>query len=244
MNRQLFISILLFISFESSGQIVLTDQPIPLKPEGFYISGVTDVRSDKNGIGQILVAINHYIRHNLHKDQSLSPVLISIKELNILETGKTDQTIDGRLKLGLSFSLQKDYGAEHLVDYQAGLHYTRADHLQAALDEYLRTIFNNGLVYFNNWMKDNAGTNRKLAKGVDISFTDYTEKTEGDTIYYSAKRPLTWADFQSTSQPPGRFGAQVIPGIGYTQQVILKPGMVSINLHRQNGTTILTKSWK
>jgi len=250
-GRPVFISLLLLsIFFKTSGQVVLADQPIPVKPEGFYIAEVTDKRAGKGTLGQVLTrdtgntvitksielkggaatAIGHFISRNLPQDQSLRPVVIAIKELSLLETVKTGHTINGQLKLGLSFSLQKDYGAEHLVDYQAGLRYSRADHLQAAPDEYLRAILNNGLVYFNNWMKDNAGTNRKLAKNVDISFTDYTETTEGDTIYYSAKRPLTWADFQSAAQPASRFGAQVIPGIGYTQQAKMNKGTVVVNI--------------
>jgi hypothetical protein len=249
-NLLVCICFTLLTSFKVSGQIVLSDQPIPVKPAGFYIAAVTDERADITTIGQLIVpeaenktavqatdlpggaaaAIRLFIRHNLPQNQSLRPVVIGIRSLRLEESPKTGHTIAGNIELKFSFSLQKDYGLEHLFNYQGGLKYTRDDNHVAAAEEHLRGILNSSLVYFNNWMKDNADGNRKLAKDVKISFTDYTEELEGDTIYYSAQRPLTWADFQSRNRPDSRYEAQVIPGIGYTQQAKMNKGTIEVNM--------------
>lgn len=244
----LFIFILLG-PFKTFAQLILSDEPILLKPKEFYVAAVNDERNDKpllqliikdpagklvsqavDLLGGIPVSIRRFIEHNLSKDKTLRPVMISIKEFKMIETVLTDGRIDGHLKLHLSFGLQKPYGTEHLVDYDGGLHYIRDINNSATTEHSLRGILTASLVYFNDWVKANADTNRKLAKGVQLSFTDYTEKPEGDTIYYSFKRPLTWADFQSRIRPTGFFEAQVMPSIGYDQQAEMIKGIIHVKI--------------
>lgn len=86
-----------------------------------------------------------------------------------------------------------------------------------------------GLNWFNNWMNREADTNIKLAKGVKLVFTDYTEQPEGDTIYYSPKRKLTWDDFKD--KPHGsKYIAEVLPGFGYTEQAEVVKGVVIVKI--------------
>jgi hypothetical protein len=75
-----------------------------------------------------------------------------------------------------------------------------------------------GLDFFNKWINREADTNIKLAKRVTLIFNDYSEQPEGDTIYYSANRPLTWEDFRD--KPRGaKYIAEVLPSLGYTERV-------------------------
>jgi hypothetical protein len=256
--------LLFFFSFEVNSQIVLNDQPVGLKPETFFIAAVTDERADKTTIGQLVVkepgdkiilqatnlkagaavAIGKFLQDNLPQNHTLRPVVIGIRELSILETpqketAQTGSRVDGRIRLSLSFGLQKDYGTEHLVNYKGSMQYTRYGAGSAAIEAYLRNILKGSLDYLDNWMKNNTPVNRKLAKSVKLSFTDYQEKPEGDTIYYAANRPLTWNDFQSRARPMGVFAAQVIPGIGYTQQAQMDKGMIEVTI---NMKTYLPKS--
>ena len=242
-GRFICVSILLFCSsFEVKSQIVLNDQPAGFKPETFFIADVTDDRTDKTTIGQL--AISYFLQHNLTKNHTLKPIVIGIKELSIQETpqkerAQTGSSVDGLIRLSLSFGLQKDYGTEHLVNYKGSMQYTRYGAGAAAIESYLRNILKGSLEYLDNWMKNNTPVNRKLAKSVKLSFTDHQEKPEGDTIYYAANRPLTWDDFQSRSRPTGVFAAQVIPGIGYTQEAQMDKGMIEVTI---NMKTYLPKS--
>ncbi|HEY0176726.1 MAG TPA: hypothetical protein VGC08_10130 [Pedobacter sp.] len=249
----IFISLTLFTSITAYGQIILTDEPVPFKPKEFYIAGITDERTDKSAAALILepegktvvrtvtlqpsdlqggayAAISRFIEHNLSKDKFLRPVVISIKEFKLTESAAAGGNADGRIKLHLSFGLQKNYGTEHLVDYNGGSHYIRDGANIAAIERSIRGVLNTGLVYFNDWMNMNAGTNRKLAKNVQISFTDYMEKPEGDSIYYSANRPLTWADFQSHTKPSGIYEALVMPGFGYEQRAEVAKSVIHVNI--------------
>ncbi|WP_142528273.1 DUF922 domain-containing protein [Pedobacter westerhofensis] len=250
-DRFLCISLLLlFPFFKLSGQIILHHQAGLIKPKAFFIAGINDERADKSRLGQLLVrdlegramlrttdleggaaaAIGEFIRHSLPQDHSLKPVVIGIKELCVQESQQTGGNVKGMIKIRLSFGLQKDYGTEHLVDYQGGLQYTRSGAGTAAIEEYLRGILKGSFDYLDKWMKDNSAVNRKLAETVKISFRDYMENPEGDTIYYSFMRPLKWSDFQSRSQPSGIFEAQVIPGIGYTQQAQVDKGTIEVEI--------------
>jgi hypothetical protein len=241
-----FISLFLLSPFKSSGQLILLDEAVPFKPTTFYIADVADERADKVAIAQLVgkgnasqatdlqggaaVAVNRFITRNLPKDTSLRAVVMSIKEFRLNETALPNGSVDGRINLHLSFGLRKDYGVEHLVDYPGALHYIRPAGSMATVEGRIRSILKSGLVYFNNWMNNNVSVNRKLAGEVKISFTDYSEQPEGDTIYYAVNRPLAWADFQSRMKPPGRFEAEVMPGIGYNQQAEVIKGTIRVNV--------------
>jgi len=229
-------SLILFGS-NASCQIVLHDHPISFKPKEFHIADVIDERSQQaaaaqsiNFQGSTAIDIRRYIDHNLSKDQSLRPVVISIKEVKLTETVQTDGHINGNINLYLSFGLQKNYGIDHLIDYKGKLQFRRSNTDTLVLENSIRNLLQSSLSYFNNWIDINANTNRKLATKVKISFTDYTTATEGDTIYYAASRPLTWADFQSRIKPITKYQALVMPGIAYEQQAEISKGTIMVQI--------------
>lgn len=55
------------------------------------------------------------------------------------------------------------------------------------------------------------------------------EKPEGDSIYYSAKRLLTWDDFKSKI-PNSRYDAEVFPSIGYDERTDVTNGVINVGL--------------
>jgi hypothetical protein len=242
--------LLLFSSFQSEVPIVLKDEPIELTGQSFYVAELKDQRSSKGPVAELEVkapgnkvsiatsnlqggpetAIGRYLSRNLHVEKSLWPVVIQIKELKITESTAPDGRISGQISLALSFGLQKDYGFEHLIDYPGRLRYLRSIDNSASVERNLRSMLKGGLVYLNDWIKDNSATSRKLVKSVQISFGDYTEKTEGDTIYYSPTRRLTWADFQSKLRPLGPYQASVMPSIGYTQESKIDHGVIKAKI--------------
>jgi hypothetical protein len=245
-----FLILGLLCSFQSLSQNILKDEAIELKQQTFYIARVSDERSKKGPIADLAaqisghkagmihadlpaapeLAISRYLERNLPADKARWPVIIQIKELKITETAAPAGRIDGQISLSLDFGLEKAYGFEHLVDYPGRLHYVRSLENTAAVERNLRSMLKGGLVYLNDWIKANAQTSKKLAKSVRFSFSDYTEKVEGDTIYYSALRPLTWADFQSTLRPAGPYQAAVMPSIGYTEEAKVEGGVVVVKL--------------
>jgi hypothetical protein len=230
--------------------IKLGSEPLPFKPAGFYIAGVVDERPDKSSIGWlqtqtavnksasqtvnlqggVSAAIQQFLQQSLVNDAAQRPIVISVNALQITEKAPSGNRVEGDIKLHITFNLQKDYGPDPLVGYKSSLHYLRSASNTSAIEPQLRKILLSSINYLNNWIKDNSGEHIKLAKQVKITFTNYSEKAEGDTIYYHPNRPLTWSDFQGKIPPIGRAAAKVMPGIAYEQQAQIVDGIVRVSV--------------
>ncbi|RZA03634.1 MAG: hypothetical protein EOP47_02250 [Sphingobacteriaceae bacterium] len=244
-------ALVLVTSFKVTDPILLVDEAMPFKPNSYYIANVVDERVNKGAVAQVIVksaenkliaqfidvqggieqTVTRFIERNLFKNKSLRPVTITIKQFNVIETSMPKGNIEGRIKLHLSFGLEKDYGIEQLIDYDGGLSYTRnGNNYASVVEPCIRKALKSGLVYFNDWVKNNTEANHKLAKGIKFSFTNYTEPTEGDTIYYSSSRPITWADFQSSYKYVKTASASVMPGFGYEIYQEVVSGIINVNV--------------
>ncbi|AYL94073.1 DUF922 domain-containing protein [Mucilaginibacter celer] len=230
-----------------NGPIVLTNRQLAEKVKEFYIADVIDDRSERQLIAWLLPtlppftkykidvkdgaseALKRFADYAIPADKNLRPVNIRIKKLRLIEEQKGTDQVSGKLELELLFELKKDYGSVKLITYPASTSYTRSVSQQYAIGILISRAFEGGLNWFNNWMNREADTNIKLAKSIKLIFTDYTEKPEGDTIYYSPKRPLTWDDFKD--KPYGnKYVAEVLPGFGYTEQAEVQKGVVLIRI--------------
>ena len=237
------------IKQKTGGPIILRDEKINFTPKGFYIAGVTDERKDRSCVANLLVinpdhsvtaqkvdlkdgaaaSINQFIIRNFHRDTSLRPVVITLKEFKVTEAMAPNGQIGGRLTIVFEFSLQAGYRTIHLVDYTGGIRYTRQENGSVDIESILRRGIEGTQDFFNTWINSNAETNALLAKSVKLRFTDYTETPEGDTIYYSAKRPLTWADFKDRPRDKN-YAAEIIPVIGYTEQNQVVNGIIYVDM--------------
>lgn len=240
----------LLYSTTASGQIVLENLQVGLKPAEFHISAVHDERANKEPIAKLLVvseatkivsrqvdlqggtaiAINRYLNRNLPKNESLTAVVLGIKDLSVRETALPNGNIGGKVTLKAAFGLPKNYGVAPLVTTQYAINYVRSPNITPQVEGYLRSILKSSLLYFNNWMNSNAKTDPRLAKSVKFTFSDYSEKNEGDTIYYSSKRKLRWDDFQSRNISSNKYQALVMPGIGYNQDAKIVNGVVQVHI--------------
>jgi hypothetical protein len=252
----LIFMILVFSGFQSGEKantdIILQDEPLIVTPKEFYISNVTDRRDDRTAVawllppvaeknnqpkaytvdlhGGVVTAVKQFINHSLPPDRSLRPVIIGIKKLKVIETALAGGRVEGHVLLVLAFDMDSgDDEIIHLTDYNGSASYNRNAGPAQSIEPILRLALKNGLLYINTWMNQQAGTNIKLARSVKVTFTDYEEKPEGDTIYYAADRPLSWNDFQSKIFN-SRYDAEVFPTIGYDERVEVNNGVVNIRL--------------
>lgn len=247
----LFTLWVLVTSLKSADPIILVDEALPFKPNSYYIANITDDRADKGAIAHLVIkspanqttvqvlnlqggvqqAVSGFVERNLSKNKTLRPVNISIKKFKVTETLLPNGSTEGRVNLHLSFGFEKDYGTEHLIDYDGGLRYVRTgNNYTTVIEPCIRKALKNSLVYFNDWVKNNAAANHKLAKGVKFTFANYTESVEGDSIYYSPSRPLTWNDFQSKHKPLMNANAAVMPGFGYEIEQEVVNGIINVHV--------------
>ena len=250
----LIVVILLFTWFRSAaqqtGNIILKDEQVPVTPKEFYIANVIDERDDRGAVAWLLpaaskqnqpkaypvdlqsggfVAVKQFINHNLPYDKTLNPVVIGLRKFMVTESALPNGLVEGHVAVIMLFSLQQKDTTIHLLDYKGNAAYTRNAGPAQDIEPTLRHTLENGLVYLDAWMNKEAGTNVKLARGVKVIFTDYKEKTEGDSIYYAVNRSLTWDDFKSNI-PTRRFDAEVFPGIGYDEHKEIINGIIHVSI--------------
>ncbi len=229
--------------------IILHDEKLNFIPHEFYVAEVTDERNDRSSVAELIEkkadhsslikqadlkggaarAIGSFISRNLARDTALRPILVTIKEFKITETDSPEGRITGRLAVVFSFSLVLGDRTVHLVDYSSGLRYNRPGDRPMDIEPVLRHGLEDVLGYFNTWINGQAESNALLATKVKISFADYSEKPEGDTIYYSAFRPLSWDDFRDKPRA-GNFEAEVFTTIGYIEQNEVTRGVIYVHM--------------
>lgn len=237
------------IKQKSDRTIILRDEKINFSPKEFYIADVTDDRKDRGPVASLVninpdhsvsikqadlkdgaaAAIKNYIARNLHRDTALRPIVLALKEFKLTETRLPNGRVSGRLSVVFSFALQLKYYTVHLVDFTGGIRYDRPENQPRDSEGILRRGIEGVLSDFNNWINSNAETNVTLAKGVKVRFTDYTEKPEGDTIYYSVNRPLTWDDFKDRPRDT-HFEAEIFASIGYIERTEVIKGVIYVDM--------------
>ncbi|GGH16078.1 hypothetical protein [Mucilaginibacter phyllosphaerae] len=219
--------------------ITLQKQPLQITPKEFYVAAVEDGRKDNTAIGALqsytlapgkppeaypvdikdgMAAIKNFIITSMTTDKSLRPVIIKLNDLNVSEVIAAPGVVKGEIKLSMAFYLQKGEDPIHLVDYHTTTSYRRKAGPAQQIEPLLRSALNNSLSYLNNWMNAQAPGNIKLARSFKITFKDYNEPAEGDTIYYATNRPLKWDDFKGKMQTDSRHGAEIFAGIGYEEE--------------------------
>lgn len=233
-----------------SGPIVLNDQQFLFSATEFHIADVVDERDDRSVIARLLpaglinettpkytldlkdgasLAIRQFTSRNLVTNKASRAIIIHIKKLQLDETLQAGGRVNGKLNVVFSFTLRRGENDIQLIGYKASSNYTRTSAQQMDVGGMLSNAIQSGLIYFNTWINKEADTNIKLVKGVKLVFTDYTEQPEGDTIYYSAKRPIKWSDFQQRP-PASKFEAEVFPSFGYAEEVEIVKGIINVHL--------------
>jgi len=238
------------IKQKSDGPIILRDEKINFTPKEFYISDVVDERKVHSPIASLLylnpdgslmakpidlqggaeLSVQNFLLRNLQQDKERRPIVVGIKELKLNEEKLATGRISGHLAVVFSFALKLKYYNIHLVDFTGGIRYDRAANQQVDIEAVLRKGMEGVLSDFNTWINSNAESNAMLAKAVRLRFTDYTETPEGDTIYYSAKRPLTWTDFKDKPRD-NRFEAEVLPVMGYTERNKVVKSIIYVDMN-------------
>lgn len=237
--------------------IVLQDEPLHTKGGEYFITEIKDGRTDRGSIAALInavvsankitatkeqadlqggtaPAIKQFISRNLPQYQKGHAIIAEIKELHVTETALPNNRVQGKVNIGLSFSLKYNEDIiTHLVDYHSTTTYNRPLNVVAVstAEPVLRHVIENAFVYFDNWINIQANDNPKLAKGVQVTFSDFTEKDkpQDDTVYYLPSRPITWNDFRDHPRS-ARYTAEVLPGFGYTESAEVENGMIKVHV--------------
>jgi hypothetical protein len=227
--------------------LVLRSEKAGVTPTEFYIKNVVDERSDRSALADIyfaeagkpasypldlqggsFTALRAFILEAMPRNASARPVVVRLRECKIKETLSEKNLVNGQIQVAFDFDLEKTWGHVNLTRYAATARYSRTITNSAVIEPVLRQLLIGSMTYINNWMIREAPRNVKLAKGVNVSLSDYVEQ-DADTIYYQSSRPLVWDDFRDTPRN-SRFNAEVFPSFGYEQHTKIVNGIIHIDL--------------
>lgn len=249
------LAVLLMVVFFAAAQpatdpIVLKAEPLNLTPKEFYIADIIDERENRKAVAWLLpvsdtntsgasqpvdlqggglVAIKQFVKQSLPRNTKLRPVIIRLSECKISEEPGTEGRVDGRVQVAMSFELQRDGELIPLTDYEGAVRYSRSAKQQTVVEPALRRSLSSALKYLNEWMESEAKRSEKLAMGVKVFFTDYTQNVSEDTVFYDPQRPLAWSDFKGKPRP-GKYAASIMPSFSYGGPSEVVDGYIHLNL--------------
>ncbi|GAB3987142.1 hypothetical protein GCM10028807_06270 [Spirosoma daeguense] len=245
----LFLGLLSAVS--STDPIRLRSETLPFIPKEFYIATVTDQRSERGPIARMALTLNQsvqpvdlergvaisfqqFITHSLHQTKSLRPVAMRIKECRVSENAVGNR-VTGKFSLHVTFDLlgKDDGGAEtttFLMEYRGGTNYTRPLNQPSVIESSIRQTLGASLRSFNDYMNRESGRNEKLAKRLQVIFTDDSRITDDDTVNYNPNRKLTWADFKAAPRRGSHYAAEVFTSFAYEGKSSVKNGIIVLNL--------------
>ena len=149
------------------------------------------------------------------KNADLLPLYISVKDFQINERRLGPNRVAGDIKLDVTFRWYRNMVPVELTNYQTSATYTRSEK-EYDHEKLIRQMLDQALIHFQKWMAANTGKNPALARNLKIVFKEVTGQDKADTVFYSVKRPLVWADFQGQKSRPGsRYAAAVFTSFAY-----------------------------
>jgi len=244
---------LLSTATQPASPIRLQPQAAPFVPKEFYFAAVTDQRPERGPVARLVLTpgqrpqpvdleggaapgLDNFIDRTFRQNKSLRPVAVRILQLKLTETAIGNR-VTGQLALTLAFDLlgKDDDGSEtstRLTTYRGNASYTRPLNQTSVIEPTLRESIVTGLKGLNDYMGRESGKNEKLAKTLQVVFTDDRDiRTAGDdTVLYSPARKLTWADFRAVPRPTSRYAAEVFTSFAYSGKSTVKNGVITLNL--------------
>ncbi|MFN4147012.1 MAG: hypothetical protein ACK4GN_14400 [Runella sp.] len=233
--------LLLMLKVAAQTQVIsLKSEKINASANGFFIIEVLDERPTTTNIGKIwsrpqpltatlkggaATAIEKFLERNFNPPQtdSLTPIVLIIKELNVAETLTPANRVSGEINMSLGFETYRAGKRLYLTGGKATTTYTRAGIApEDMIEKLLRRLLENELRGFGRWFAQYAPTSDLLAREVKVVFEEISALPESDTVYYRSDRPLTWKDFMGAPSVLSRWAAQVFTSFGFEARSSVK----------------------
>lgn len=263
--RALFVLFLcvLLSPVDSLGQKVLLDlsaeeaSPIEAK---YRIVEVLDHRINKAKIGEVFERGGHKLpvtfKGDLEQlatrffnqiiqaeDSSEQEIQVRIFEIDLIEKFNAEKKLyEGEVELGLGFFAKGTFDAVHLLDYAASTQYQRSGFRMDKVEDIVTKLFQNGVTYFDTWIKSQALSNRALARDFRLEIVNHDQVSTADKIYYDSARPLNWADFKARPNPSSKNNATIFTSFSVQGISMMDSGSVVQSLEI-NAYMLPRQSW-
>jgi hypothetical protein len=177
----------------------------------------------KNGLAE---GIKSFYRNSLQQTDIDRRIQIRIVNFKLLEKQQSSKVASGELKVKFAYYLKGSFEPVHLVDYEAGISYQRSIHRTDLVNQILNKGIANSLVFFNDWIKDHATYDRKLAKNVRLEIVEKYRGSYEDTVFYNPSRLLTWDDFLDRPSRTSRSNAMIFTSLAMEGTPIMDQGIL------------------
>ncbi|WP_345070886.1 hypothetical protein [Hymenobacter fastidiosus] len=233
--------------------LVLRATPLPPAATRFYAAAVLDARTSRGAVAHLLTsptkpgqpgvvqpvglaggtraALQGFVQQSVPPNPARRGVTIRLTECQVTEKavpGSPGQ-VEGRVVVAMAFEWQRDGQTVPLTEYRNVARYGRPVGQRAVVAPTLQTALGLGLRYLNDWLIQAEGHNLKLVEGVRVTFQDFTQNTDPDTLFYAPGRPLTRADFRGPPRP-GHYAAAVFPSFAFSLQPRIAQGRLQLDV--------------
>lgn len=174
--------------------------------------------------------IKSFYKNSLRQTETDRAIQIRVVDFKISEKQQSGKVASGELKIKFSYYLKGSFEPVHLVDYEAGITYQRSIHRTDLVNQILNKGIANSLIFFNDWIKDNATYNRKLANSVKLQIFEKYRESNQDTVFYDSKRPLTWNDFIERPSRTNRNNAMIFTSLAMEGNPFMEEGALILPL--------------
>jgi hypothetical protein len=181
----------------------------------------------KNGLSE---GLKGFYNNSLQQTDIDRKIQIRVLDFKISETQQSSKVASGELKVKFAYYLKGSFEPVHLVDYEAGITYQRSIHRTDLVNQILNKGVSNSLIFFNDWIKDHATYNRKLAKNVKLQIFEKSRKSDQDTVFYDSNRPLTWNDFLERPSRTNRNNAMIFTSLAMEGNPFMEDGELLLPL--------------
>jgi hypothetical protein len=217
-----------------------------LENPGYELVEVLDIQSNSTSIGSIYSTNNQiykikikntisqgikdFYNNSLLQSETERAIQIRVVDFKISEKQQSNKVASGELKIKFSYYLKGSFEPVHLVDYEAGITYQRSIHRTDLVNQILNKGVSNSLIFFNDWIKNHATHNRKLAKSVRLEIIEKSRKSDQDTVFYNSNRPLTWNDFLDKPNRTSRNNAVIFTSLAMEGDPFMEDGVLVLPL--------------
>lgn len=263
------LSVVLLLAAQQAGPLAPIKLLAPTQtfaPQEFYVAQVVDERPDRRAVAALLLpptvatlapksqtvdlqggglaAIRQFVQQSLPPNKQLRALTIRLRECTVTETSdpKAPGRVEGRVTIKMAFDWERDGQTVALTEYQGAARYGRPAGQLAAVEPTLRQALTESLRYLHTWVGKNAPHNPKLATGVEVFFTDYTDNQEPDTLFYDPRRPLQFADFTGVRRSGGNTVAVVFPNFAYQGSTKVVGGKMQLRVAMKT-FVVRSSSW-
>ncbi len=157
---------------------------------------------------------NYWSNAAPQRDLAYLPLYVTVKELQLIEKRMGPNKVNGVAKLTVTFRWYRNMQPVELTNFQTSVSYGRPekDYDHAKL---VGQMLDQAIIHFHKWMASNTGKSPALARHLILKFKEISGKNDGDTVFYSPKRPLIWDDFRGKGRPGSRYAAAVFTSFAY-----------------------------